>query len=138
MIPYVVDLKGEDKKPHEDNGTMVFAGRLHKTKGVEILIEAARRTGIPVEIIGEGPERKALQRQAGAMTNVQFLGRSTMPRRFSTCDRRAVVVPSVWWEPFGMVALEPQGLGTPVIASNTGGLANVIVHGQTGVFGAAQ
>ena len=133
VIPYVVDLKGEDKKPHEDNGTMVFAGRLHKIKGVEILIEAARRTGIPVEIIGDGPERKALQRQAGAMTNVQFLGALDNAAMLQHMRQaRAVVVPSVWWEPFGMVALEPQGLGTPVIASNTGGLANVIVHGQTG------
>lgn len=133
VIPYVVDLKGEDRHPAGDNAKMVFAGRLHKTKGVEILIEAARRTGIPVEIIGEGPEREALLRQAGAMTNVQFLGALDYAATLRHMRQaRAVIVPSVWWEPFGMVALEPQGLGTPVIASNTGGLANVIVHGQTG------
>ncbi|OGL71687.1 hypothetical protein A3B32_00860 [Candidatus Uhrbacteria bacterium RIFCSPLOWO2_01_FULL_53_9] len=133
VIPYVVDLKGEDKKPQEDNGKMVFAGRLHKTKGVEILIEAARKTGISVEIIGDGPDRQKLQRQAGAMTNVSFLG--ALDNEATLChmrEARAVVVPSVWWEPFGMVAIEPQGLGTPVIASRTGGLAELVVHGQTG------
>ncbi|HJN85487.1 MAG TPA: glycosyltransferase family 4 protein [Patescibacteria group bacterium] len=135
VVPYVVNLGKEGLKPQADDGFIFFAGRLHKTKGVHILIEAARKTGLPIKIAGDGPDRKALQKQAGAMTNIEFLG--SIPRK-TVLDymRRArmVVVPSVWLEPFGLVALEPQGLGTPVIASKIGGLSEVLVHGQTGLY----
>ncbi len=135
IVPYVVDLKGEENKSSENHGYFFFVGRLHKTKGVHILLEAARKTGLKVVIAGDGPDRQELQRQAGAMTNIEFLG-STPNDRVLEYMRKAtaVVVPSVWWEPFGMVAIEPQGLGTPVIASNTGGLAELVIHGKTGLL----
>jgi len=112
-----------------------FAGRLHKTKGVHVLIDAARRTGLPIKIAGSGPGERVLHEQAGAMTNVDFLGHLSHKKTLEYMrDARAVVVPSVWLEPFGLVALEPQALGVPVIASNIGGLKEVVVHGQTGLL----
>ncbi len=134
VIPYVVTLHDEEKKPHQDGGFFLFAGRLHRTKGVHVLIDAARATGLPVKIVGDGPDMEWLRHQAGAMMNVEFLGSLPRPRVLELMrTARAVIVPSVWWEPFGLVALEPQGLGTPVIASNIAGLAEVIVHRQTGI-----
>ena len=88
-----------------------------------------------MKIAGDGPDRRALQRQAGAMTNIDFLGAVSRKDVLDYMRRaRMVVVPSVWAEPFGLVALEPQGLGTPVIASRIGGLSEVLVHGQTGLY----
>lgn len=135
MIPYVVDVHGEDEKPQEDDGYLFFVGRLHKTKGVDVLIEAARVSGVPLKIAGDGPDRTRLQKQVGAMTNIEFLGALDNKKTLSYMRRaRACVVPSVWWEPFGMVAIEPQAVGTPVIASNTGGLAELVIHERTGLL----
>jgi len=135
VLPYVVSLEGEDLNGYADDGYLFFAGRLHKTKGVHILIEAALKSGVPLKIAGDGPDMAELRMQAGAATNIEFLG--SIPRRdvLSLMRRaRAVVVPSVWLEPFGLVALEPQGLRTAVIASKIGGLGEVLVDGQTGFY----
>jgi glycosyltransferase involved in cell wall biosynthesis len=135
VIPYVVNLGKEGLKRQADDAFIFFAGRLHTTKGVHILIEAARRTGLPVKIAGDGPDRDKLMKQAGAMTNIEFLGALTRQDTLDHMRRaRMVIVPSVWLEPFGLVALEPQGLGTPVIASKIGGLGEILVHGQTGFY----
>ncbi|MEK7094938.1 MAG: glycosyltransferase family 4 protein [Patescibacteria group bacterium] len=134
VIPYVIDLAGVDITEKRDLGYFLFVGRLHETKGAHILIEAARKTGVMVKIVGDGPARERLKKQAGAMTNIEFLGARPRVETLELMrDARAVVVPSVWWEPFGLVALEPQGLGTAVIASDTGGLSEVVVHEQTGL-----
>ncbi len=135
VIPYVVDVSDEAQVPHEDHGYFLFVGQLSEEKGAHVLIEAARKTGLRVRIAGDGPARQALQGQAGAMTNVEFLGALSHERVLSYMRKAtAVVVPSVWFEPFGMVAIEPQGLGTPVIVSRTGGLSELVVHGQTGLL----
>ena len=133
VIPLAFDLP-ENMPARHDKGYFLFVGRLHKTKGVHVLIEAARKTGARVKIIGDGPDRREFERQAGAMTNVEFLGRVEHKKTLEYMSQaRACVVPSIWWEPFGLVALEPQSMGVPVIASNIGGLAEVVVHEQTGL-----
>lgn len=133
VLPLPFELEDEisstSREPY-----FLFAGRLHKTKGVHVLIEAARKTGLPVRIVGDGPDMEELRKQAGAMTNITFIGRLSREDALrEMAGARAVVVPSIWWEPFGLVALEPQALGVPVIASHTGGLSEVVVHGQTGL-----
>jgi glycosyltransferase involved in cell wall biosynthesis len=134
IIPYVIDLAGADRVERHDGGRFLFVGRIHATKGVEVLLRAARLTGLPVDIIGDGPDRSALMRAFADVATVQWLG--ALPRAQVLArmrDARAVVVPSVWYEPFGLVAIEPGGLGTPVIASRTGGLAEIVAHQQTGL-----
>ena len=46
----------------------------------------------------------------------------------------AVIIPSIWWEPFGIVAVESMACATPVIASRVGGLSKIIDHGQNGIL----
>jgi len=134
VLPLPFDVP--DQSTRKDAGNyFFFAGRLHKTKGVHVLIDAARRTGLPIKIAGDGPGARTLHEQAGAMTNVDFLGHLSHKKTLEYMrGARAVIVPSVWLEPFGLVALEPQALGVPVIASNIGGLQEVVVHGQTGLL----
>ncbi len=135
VIPYAVDLEGVDNKPQADDGYIVFVGELDKSSGVHVLLASARQTGLPIKIIGDGPARNNLMAQAGAMTNVDFLG--TLPRKDALDHMRRArmtVMPSVGLEPFGLVALESQGVGTPVIVSKIAGLSEVIVHGQTGLL----
>ena len=110
-----------------------FAGRLSPEKSVETLLEAARRTGYPVKIAGDGPIREELERQAPA--NVKFLGALSGQ---SLCDfyrqARCIVVPSRWFEVSPLVILEAMGHFKPVVASRVGGLPTIIDDQRTGLL----
>lgn len=129
-------------QPNETIPTVVFAGRLVWEKGVDVLIEAFRRVGqkIPEAVLliaGEGKERDKLEssaREAGLSERIQFLGMlrpDEMEERFR--EAWVQVVPSRWKEPFGLVAAEAMMRGTPAIVTNTGGLAEFVQDGITGL-----
>lgn len=108
-----------------------FIGRLDQSKGVERLLEAARRApDTQWRIAGGGrPEYvAALHRDAPA--NVTFLGHQDPAAFFAQVD--ALVVPSMWAEPLGRVVLEAYAHGVPVLASGLGGLTDVVAAGTTG------
>lgn len=109
-----------------------FAGRASEEKGIGVLVEAARRAPeVPVTIAGHGPLLPKFQ--ADAPDNVTFPG---MLSRGGIAEfyRRArfLVVPSVWYETFGLVAVEAMSHGIPVIASKIGGLQEIVRDGETG------
>ena len=110
---------------------VVFLGRLSVEKGVDVLLEAARSTPeLTVRILGEGPNEPELRRQAQGLPNVEFLGRIDGRERFEIIRRaRAVVIPSISYENFNMVLLEAMSVGTPVIASRLGSLAEILSDG---------
>ncbi len=121
--------------------TVVVAGRLVREKGVETLLRAfalvkAGRPDCRLIVIGDGPERAMLEKQTqelGLTANVQFTGH--LPHaEVLTRIRQAwcVSVPSIWDEPFGMLAAETQMQGVAVIASRCGGLKEILLEGETG------
>jgi glycogen(starch) synthase len=82
-------------------------------------------------IAGDGPYRAELEAMAPPeVTFAGFLGGHDLTALMGASD--CYVVPSIY-EPFGMVALEAAAAGTPVAVSGTGGLAEIIDHGVTGV-----
>jgi glycogen(starch) synthase len=110
---------------------LVFVGRLVSDKGVDVLIDAlgvlarqGQRVGLTV--IGDGPELPALRRQVDALgitSQVHFAGRRTGADLVAALnEHRVLVVPSVWQEPFGVVALEAMACGCVPLVSRSGGL----------------
>jgi glycosyltransferase involved in cell wall biosynthesis len=100
-------------------------------KRIEIAIEACRRARLPLKIVGDGPERAALERVPAS--NVQFLGR-TSDAVLRDLYRRAAVVLLPGEEDFGIVPLEAQACGRPVIALGRGGAIETVVHETTGLL----
>jgi len=115
--------------------SFVYLGRLVSTKGVHLLLDAAyqvRKKGLAfrVKLIGDGPERGRLQAQSQALgleETVQFLGYLPMAAvEESLAGARAVVMPSLAGEVFGLVAAENMMRGCLMIVPDQGALAEVI------------
>jgi len=119
-----------------DRWVCVAVRRLMPRMGLDVLLDAwadvARTVDTPSQllIVGDGPERDRLEAKArnnGLEGAVRFLGRVS-DEQLVNCYRAAnvSVVPSVGLEGFGLVVLESLASGTPVIASDTGGLPEVL------------
>jgi glycosyltransferase involved in cell wall biosynthesis len=142
LIPYGTDLVCFSPAPAADPGEMaaglprvIFVGRVVYEKGLQVLVEALRRcqdAGCPFELVvcGEGPylpEIKAMVAARGLDRLVDYRG-VVKGEGLAAALRAAdvAVVPSVWDEAFGIVAIEAMACGLPVIASDTGGLGGVV------------
>ncbi len=103
--------------PAERNREIVFVGRLHPEKGADLAARAARRAGVPLRVIGDGPMLGALRRDH---PEVAFDGQQP-PAAIGrlVAGARALVMPSRYPEPFGLVAGEALWSGLPVILGDT-------------------
>jgi len=113
----------------------VTLSRLVPHKRIDLVIEAFSRFKLPLKIIGEGPQRKKLQRRAGP--NIEFLGYQTEEAvaRLLTNARGFVCAAE---EDFGIAMVEAQAAGCPVIAYKGGGALETVIDGVTGLFFADQ
>jgi glycosyltransferase involved in cell wall biosynthesis len=106
----------------------LYAGRLVEEKGVETAIEAAALAEVPLHIAGTGPNAERLEglaRDRGAPA--RFLGRIDPPEMRAALARAAfVVVPSRWDEPCPYSVIEAMAAGVPVLASDHGGLPELV------------
>lgn len=112
----------------------LFVGRLSPEKGVGVLLEAWRRLpDIPLTVVGDGPEHDRLV--ATAPSNVTFTGPLPRPEVEARMRAAAVlVVPSIWYEPFGLVVAEAMATGLPVAATRIGALPELVEPGVTGAL----
>lgn len=119
---------------------LVAVGRLGRMKGFDLLIDAfveADAAGVELEIVGEGPERAALQQQisrAGFGDRIHLAGQATpegVAARMAAAT--AVVVPSRS-EAFGIVALEAWRAGAPLLMTSRGGAAEFVRDGEDGLL----
>ncbi|MCC7162690.1 MAG: glycosyltransferase [Anaerolineae bacterium] len=131
----------ESKKKGEEFEILAVA-RLTRQKNIETLIEAiailrARGIAARLKIAGDGDQRQSLQekaRAAGLEAFVQFLGlapQSELPALYAECD--VFVLPSVR-EGMGLVLAEALLCGAPVIATNSGGVTDIVRDGETGLL----
>lgn len=119
--------------PGQPEDWFLVVGELVAHKRVELALAAAQRAGQPIKVVGAGPDRPTLERRYGHRDCVEFLGRVDDARLADLYARaRAVVVASV--EEFGIVAVEAQAAGRPVISVDAGGARETIIDGRTGVL----
>lgn len=122
---------------------VAYAGRFSREKGVGYLVEAFARArdAVPdasLVLLGDGPDRERLVARAaelgigGSVRWAGHLGRDAMERELESAW--VVATPSVLEEPFGLAAAEASMRGTAVVASNHGGLAEIVRDGETGVL----
>jgi glycosyltransferase involved in cell wall biosynthesis len=108
--------------------TIVYAGQLIQEKGVDTLLRAAAMLNIPYRLLiaGKGNYEAELKTLAQNLSvNVQWLGQiNWIPKLFSEAD--IAVFPSSWAEAFGLVIVEAMSCGTCVVASNVGGIPEVV------------
>ncbi len=105
--------------------------RLISHKHIDIAIDACNRLALELVIVGDGPERSRLEKMAGK--TIHFVGRvdeNELHRLY--CDTKALIFPS--HEDFGLVPIEAQACGRPVIAYGQGGVLETIKEGVTGKF----
>lgn len=122
--------------------TFLYFGRLSPEKGLELLLRAFSRlrtdfADARLTVVGEGAERPSLEALAGTLgvsDAVEFLGWLS-PKEIDPHLSRAwaAVVPSLWAEPQGLVAVEAITRRTPVICSAAGGLGEIMEDGVTGL-----
>ena len=120
---------------HQSDEFYLAPGRLVPHKRIDLAIVACRQLGVPLWITGEGRAANDLRRIAGP--NVQFTGPVSDDSLRNLYSRaRAVLVPAE--EDFGLVPLEAQAAGTPVVAFDAGGVRETVIHGDTGLRFAPQ
>lgn len=123
-----------------DAWTIGAAGRLVPIKGYDRLLDAfatlrTRHPQVRLQIAGEGPARFDLERRASALglgESVDFLGwRDDLPALMA---RWSIFVQPSREEALGITALQAMALGLPVVASDAGGLPEIVEHGVTGII----
>ena len=122
----------------DDDVLAVSVGRLVGWKGVRVAIDAiaAAPRNVRYVVVGTGPEEERLKAQASALgvaDRIRFAGRvehEALPALLSQCD--LFLQPSIGEEAFGISVVEAMACCVPVLASNNGGLPEIVVPGETG------
>jgi glycosyltransferase involved in cell wall biosynthesis len=135
----VLRPRDELRRAFDLNGaTLAFAGRLTAQKSLERTLEAvAGAEGVSLVIAGEGPEREPLEQRArelGIADRVSFLGAQPRERIVELFHAADATVLSSSWENFPHTVVEALAVGTPVLAMEAGGVAEVVRDNVNGLL----
>ncbi len=122
-------FNASDYHPVYQGDYALYFGRIIDEKGVDKIIDAAKKTNIPIKIIGDGPDLSILKRQVEIhkLNHVSFLGPLWGDELNSVLSSaRFVIVPSLWHENFPYVIFQAFASGKPVIGSVRGGIPELI------------
>lgn len=130
VIPCVIDLPPDTVDP-STGAYVAFAGRFVEEKGVSVALEAARLAGLPIRLAGDGlscPDPTS----SGLVSFVRTANRGELANFYR--GARCFVMPSIWFETFGIVVAEAMSHGIPVLASRIGALAETTRDGVSGLL----
>jgi glycosyltransferase involved in cell wall biosynthesis len=127
--PVEIDkFKNQDLK---SKGFFLVVNRLVPYKRVDLAVEAFNELGLPLVIVGEGSEKRRLKSMAkDNILFVDYLTDAELADYYKKCE--AFIFPQE--EDFGIVAVEAQAAGKPVIAYKAGGARDTVIEGETGIF----
>jgi glycosyltransferase involved in cell wall biosynthesis len=136
-VPNAIDLNGFPKKAIKKfEKQIIFAGRLSKEKGIDVLLDTAKR--LPPEynllILGTGPEEKKVRNIANSKTNIHYLGYQPKQDTISLIRGSDLLIQPSIMEGISSTLLEAMGCETCIIASNVGGNPEIIENNKTGVL----
>jgi len=135
-VPRTADVTLESS--FSDRNLVVYAGQIIRGKGVDVLLESLAKMKVQFECIiaGEGGHRKyceGLARELGLAKRVTFTGYLPSDQLQKCYSEASVaVMSSLWPEPFGAAGLEAMRYGLPVVAFDTGGIKEWLMHGHNG------
>jgi glycosyltransferase involved in cell wall biosynthesis len=115
--------------PVYEGSCALYFGRIIDIKGVDHIIEAAKRIDVPIKIVGDGPDMAKLQEEVmrHKLSHVEFLGEIWGEELNEVLyEARFVIVPSLWYENFPYVIFQAFAAGKPVLGSNRGGIPELI------------
>jgi len=135
FIGFKVKQKEFDKK-EKNTLNMLYVGRLSEEKGVHILVAAFKELTedfLQLHIVGGGKQRDLLEKLGKGDKRIIFYGKvllEEIEKFYLMAD--LLVIPSIWYESFGLVIIEAFSSGVPVIGSNIGGIPEQITDGYNG------
>lgn len=131
IFPPVSVVKNTTNKPRDG---FVIIGRLASWKRIDLAIQAVKKTGDKLTIIGAGPEQKNLKRLAKGSRNIHFKPAINSSKKIAQIlsSSQGFIFPSQ--EPFGIAPVEALAQGTPVVAFKDGGALDFIIEGKNGLF----
>ena len=137
QIPNAIDLNIIPKKsPRQFENQMIFAGRLSKEKGIEILLETV--THLPdnyhLLIAGSGPLEEKVRNMANKKANVHYLGYQSKQNVLSLIQGSDLLIQPSLEEGMSSTLLEAMACGTCILASNIEGISEIIENNKNGVL----
>jgi glycosyltransferase involved in cell wall biosynthesis len=136
------DAMAEVPAETTDTAEYLFLGRLIPEKGLHMLVQAwhdlHQQLGArapQLTLAGEGPLREWIQQEARVNPAIHFAGHlSGQAKHEALCRCRALVAPSTWWEPLGLMIYEAYDHAKPVLAARSGALTETVLPGVTGLL----
>ncbi|MGB8129547.1 MAG: glycosyltransferase family 4 protein [Candidatus Angelobacter sp.] len=116
-------------------GYALYVGRLSQEKGIVTMLNAWKgaHSAIPLRIVGEGPLAELVTTATQECSRIEYLGAKSLPDVLDLMrNAEFLVFPSEWYETMGRTIMEAFAVGAPVVATNIGPPATVVVQGVTG------
>jgi glycosyltransferase involved in cell wall biosynthesis len=135
-LPWGIKVTNRRERKSYDIIDILYVGQVIKAKGVHVLIDSIKKLNqrnVRLHILGKGQDIEHMKKLSNGDTRINFHGfipNEELAKFYQ--EANLVVVPSVWYEVFGLINIEAFSYGTPVIASNIGGLPELIEEGHNG------